>query len=153
MIQKIILYFNIILIENQEPKLKCCVHERDFKVGVAVTENIVDCIDKSRKFLMVLTNSFIKSKWCMFETHLAQSRMIIQNNAQTSDQSSLILILKDKDLVTGDLDKNLRYILKTWTYIEWSSKEENERLFWKRLKASCITSKTSTTNVTRTLSD
>ena len=89
----------------------------------------------------------------MFETHLAQSRMINQNNAKTSDQSSLILILKDKDLVTGDLDKNLRYILKTWTYIEWSSKEENERLFWKRLKASCITSKTSSTNVTRTLSD
>ena len=102
---------------------------------------------------MVLTNSFVKSKWCMFETHLAQSRMIHQNNTQTSDQSSLILILKDKDMVIGDLDKNLRYILKTWTYIEWSSKGENDKLFWKRLKESCIASKKSPANVKRTLSD
>ena len=143
----------IVFSENHEPKLKCCVHERDFKVGVAVTENIVDCIDKSRKFLMVLTSSFVKSKWCMFETHLAQSRMILQNDTQVSDKSSLILILKDKDIIIGDLDKNLRYILKTWTYIEWSSKEENDRLFWKRLKESCITSRTSPSTVKRTLSD
>ena len=140
-------------IENQDPKLKCCVHERDFKVGVAVTENIVDCIDKSRKFLMVLTNNFVKSKWCMFETHLAQSRMIHQNNTQPTDKNSLILILKDKNLVIGDLDKNLRYILKTWTYIEWSSKEENDKLFWKRLRESCITANTSSASVKRTLSD
>ena len=148
-----LLKYNVHFSENQDPKLKCCVHERDFKVGVAVTDNIVDCVDKSRKFLMVLTNSFVKSKWCMFETHLAQSRMIHQNNAQTSDQSSLILILKDKDMVIGDLDKNLRYILKTWTYIEWSSKGENDNIFWKRLKESCISSKKSPANVKRTLSD
>ena len=95
----------------------------------------------------------MKSKWCMFETHLAQSRMIHQNNTQPSDKNSLILILKDKNLVIGDLDKNLRYILKTWTYIEWSSKEENDKLFWKRLRESCITANTSPASVKRTLSD
>ena len=130
---------NVVDLENLEPKLKCCVHERDFEVGVAVTENIVDCIDKSRKFLMVLTNSFIESKWCMFETHLAQSRMILQKSSSSAcDQSSMILILKDKNLVVGQLDRNLRYILKTWTYIEWSTTDDNEKLFWKRLRASCM---------------
>ena len=89
----------------------------------------------------------------MFETHLAQSRMISQKNIQTLDQSSLILILKDKDMVIGDLDKNLRYILKTWTYIEWSSKEDNDKLFLKRLKESCMSTKTSSATVRRTLSD
>lgn len=149
----IICYLYLVFIEKQEPKLKCCVHERDFKVGVAVTENIVDCIDKSRKFLMILTNSFLKSKWCMFETHLAQSRNILHNSIQSPDRNSLILILKDKDIAIGDLDKNLRYILKTWTYIEWSSKEESGKLFWKRLKESCVTSRRSAVNVKRTLSD
>ena len=118
-----------------------------------MTENIVDCIDKSRKFLMVLTNSFLKSKWCMFETHLAQSRIILHNSIQSPDRNSLILILKDKDISIGDLDKNLRYILKTWTYIEWSSKEESDKLFWKRLKESCVTSRKSAVKVKRTLSD
>ena len=107
----------------------------------------------------------MKSKWCMFETHLAQSRMMLQNDINSSGnyQNSLILILKDKDISVGQLDKNLRYILKTWTYIEWSEKEENQKLFWKRLKASCMTkSNNNITNVqtagqeedrSRTLSD
>ena len=71
----------------------------------------------------------MKSKWCMFETHLAQSRMMLQNdnNSSRNYQNSLILILKDKDISVGQLDKNLRYILKTWTYIEWSEKEENQK--------------------------
>jgi hypothetical protein len=142
-----------IYLENQEPKLKCCVHERDFKVGVTVTDNIVDCIDKSRRFLMVLTNGFVQSKWCMFETHLAQSRMILQKSSTSSEENSLILILKDRNLAVGQLDKNLRYILKTWTYIEWSAKEENQQVFWKRLKSSCMQSKNTLSKCIRTLSD
>ena len=138
-------------IEKEEPKLKCCVHERDFRVGVTVTENIVDCIDKSRKFLMVLTNGFLQSKWCMFETHLAQSRMILQNSSLSRNQGNLILILKDKEIMIGELDRNLRYILKTWTYIEWPTKEENRKLFWKRLKASCLPNSSDTRG--RTISD
>jgi hypothetical protein len=58
------------------------VHERDFKVGVSVTDNIVDCIDRSRKFAMVVSRGFVKSKWCRFETHLAHHRMLdsLDNN-------------------------------------------------------------------------
>ena len=102
---------------------------------------------------MILTNSFVQSKWCMFETHLAQSRMILQNSSTSSEENSLILILKDKNLAVGQLDKNLRYILKTWTYIEWSSKEENQQVFWKRLKASCMQSNNNFSKCIRTLSD
>ena len=87
---------------------------------------------------MVLTHGFLESKWCMFETHLAQSRMILQTDGPFKNQNNLILVLKDKDIVVAKLDRNVKYILKTWTYIEWPAKEENRKLFGKRLKASCV---------------
>ena len=62
-------------LEEKNPKLRVCIHERDFKVGVTVTENIVDCIYRSGKFLMVLSDGFIKSQWCQFESHVAQHKL------------------------------------------------------------------------------
>ena len=81
-------------LEMKNPKLKVCIHERDFKVsnillkiymyrqssfqlqvGITVTENIVECIYRSQKFLMILSNSFLKSQWCNFETHVAQHQL------------------------------------------------------------------------------
>jgi hypothetical protein len=37
-----------------------------------VIENIVGCVENSAKFLMVLSNSFLASRWCIFETYVAQ---------------------------------------------------------------------------------
>lgn len=54
---------------------KACVHERDFRIGVTVMQNIVQCVDESRVFLAVLTPAYVNSTWCMFELFLAQARM------------------------------------------------------------------------------
>lgn len=54
---------------------KACIHERDFRIGVTVMQNIVQCVDESRVFLAVLTPAYVNSTWCMFELFLAQARM------------------------------------------------------------------------------
>ena len=54
-----------IWIENQEPKLKCCVHERDFKVGVAVTENIVVTWNIFAMTLMSVVKTLHLFKWSL----------------------------------------------------------------------------------------
>ena len=46
---------------------------------MTVTENIVQCVDRSQKFLMILSNSFLQSQWCLFETHVAQHQMVQEN--------------------------------------------------------------------------
>ena len=115
----------------QEPKLKCCIHERDFKVGVTVTENIVECIDRSRKFAMIISKGFVKSKWCLFETHLAHCRML------DSNENNLVLVLKERVKIR-DCDQNMQLLLKTWTYLEWSERESGRRDFWQRLRASIL---------------
>lgn len=64
------------LIPNIEKRteINICLHERDFQVGLSILENIIQCMDKSRCLLLVVSESFLKSNWCSFEMHLAQHR-------------------------------------------------------------------------------
>ena len=109
--------------------LKCCIHERDFEVGVTVLQNIVNCVDKSRVFIVILSPAYLSSTWCMFELFLAQSRLNYFN-------SNLIVIVKQKPKSKQRLDKKVQMMLKLWTYLEWPQSDHRE-YFWKRL-AACI---------------
>ena len=72
--------------EEREPRLRVCIHQRDFqvrlptpsatKVGVTVVENIVEAVNSSRRFLMVVSDSFLQNQWCQFETHVAATQMV-----------------------------------------------------------------------------
>ena len=53
-----------------------------------MVENIVECIDKSRKFLLVLSDSFLQSQWCQFETHVAITQMV--ENDRSARQTHLL---------------------------------------------------------------
>jgi Leucine-rich repeat (LRR) protein len=110
-----------------ERNFRCCVHERDFDIGVTVLQNIIDCVDKSRVFVVILSPGYVKSTWCMFELFLAQSRMKDNND-------NLIVIVKHPIANISRLDKRLQVILKLWTYLEWPLKSvKDQSLFWKRL--------------------
>ena len=109
--------------------LKCCIHERDFEVGLTVLQNIVNCVDKSRVFIVILSPAYLSSTWCMFELFLAQSRLNYSN-------SNLIVIVKQKPKSKQRLDKKVQMMLKLWTYLEWPQSDHTE-YFWKRL-AACI---------------
>jgi Leucine-rich repeat (LRR) protein len=100
-------------LEQETPHLRACVHERDFQVGVSVTENIVECLDRSRRFLVVLTPGFASSKWCMFELHLAQTRMF-----DGEKNNGLIVVIREK-VDEKSINRVLKYVLRTWTYLRW----------------------------------
>ena len=64
------------VLDSSQPKLSVCFHERDFDAGKSIVENIVDSIDRSRKCLIILSDKYIGSSWCMFEALLASHRLI-----------------------------------------------------------------------------
>lgn len=47
-----------------------------FQIGLSILENIVECMDRSHAILLVVSSAFVRSKWCQFEMHLAQYRLI-----------------------------------------------------------------------------
>ena len=89
-----------------------------FKVGITVTENIVECIYRSQKFLIILSDGFLKSEWCNFETHVAQHQLTQKN------QDSILIIMKEK--VSEKLNTNLKFLTKTKTYLKWPDEKRKQ---------------------------
>ena len=58
-------------LENQGTGFKFCIAQRDFIVGKTIIDNIIDTINQSRKTILLVDETFIKSKWCQEELLLS----------------------------------------------------------------------------------
>ncbi|KFB37603.1 hypothetical protein ZHAS_00004845 [Anopheles sinensis] len=92
--------------------ISVCLHERDFKVGVSILENIIHCMDQSRTLLLVISERFLLSHWCQFEMHLAQHRLL-----ETRREHLILVMLEDIPKIKRP--RTLQYLMKTKTYIKW----------------------------------
>ncbi|XP_041370491.1 protein toll-like [Gigantopelta aegis] len=109
--------------ELEAPKLhrKLCVHYRDFPVGAPVVENILWAIGSSRCTLLLLTNDFLQSEWCMYEFREAHRSLL------ESKDNKLIIVLKG-DVDRREVDEDLRAYLRTHTYLD-----VRDKWFWSKL--------------------
>ncbi|XP_058457262.1 toll-like receptor 13 isoform X2 [Malaya genurostris] len=120
---------------EKEDLISVCLHERDFEVGYSILENIISCMDRSRCLMLIVSESFLLSRWCQFEMHLAQHRLL------ETRRDELILVLLE-DLPKRKCPKTLSYLMKTKTYIKWPNERTHEQeLFWKRLRKALLSSK------------
>uniref|UniRef100_A0AAY4AU39 TIR domain-containing protein n=1 Tax=Denticeps clupeoides TaxID=299321 RepID=A0AAY4AU39_9TELE len=61
-------------LESPECGLKTCYHERDFIPGRTVLENMAESIYNSQKVLLVLSQEFVRSRWCLLEANMSLFR-------------------------------------------------------------------------------
>ncbi|CAL8082884.1 unnamed protein product [Orchesella dallaii] len=112
-------------------KFKVCLHERDFEPGVAITENIVNSVDKSRKTVIFISKKYLESQWCTFEMNLAYHRLV------ESRRKSFALVLLE-EIPTGLRTKVLNYLMVSKTYLQWPGKDGSDddiSNFWRRLRS------------------
>lgn len=63
------------LIDHLESySLQVCYHERDFTPGRTVLENMSESIHESQKVLLVLSQEFVRSRWCLLEANMSLFR-------------------------------------------------------------------------------
>ena len=77
-------------LEENRPKLRLCIHQRDWLGGRDITDNIVESIEASRKSLLIVSTAFAASSWCQFELTMAQTRLFEE------DRDNLILVLLEE---------------------------------------------------------
>ena len=58
-------------LENKNTGFKFCIAQRDFIVGKTIIDNILDSINSSRKTILLVDETFIRSKWCQEELLLS----------------------------------------------------------------------------------
>ncbi|KAK3084695.1 hypothetical protein FSP39_017615 [Pinctada imbricata] len=88
---------------NNDLSLQICIHHKDFVPGEPIAEEILRCIDASRKSVFVITRNFLASEWSLFEMDIAR-RHVFQ-----SDSDTILVILKD-DIPVHEMPNLLKKI-------------------------------------------
>nr|KAG5687553.1 hypothetical protein BaRGS_023109 [Batillaria attramentaria] len=105
--------------------LRLCVHQRDFIPGKNITDNIVDCLEVSKRVLAVFSPNFAESQWCQFELEMCLSHVV------ENDDVMVVVILQH--VPARDMSGAMKALMKTTTYIEWGSEPEAVYSFWRRM--------------------
>ncbi|XP_070198594.1 toll-like receptor 1 [Littorina saxatilis] len=106
--------------------LRLCVHERDFIPGNNIVDNIVECVQSSKKILMVYSKDFLRSQWCQFELTFCMNHVM--------NYDDVLLIVCVDDVTSRDMTAAMMAVLRTTTYIQWEELDDAVHSFWGRLR-------------------
>ncbi|XP_044004016.1 toll-like receptor Tollo [Aphidius gifuensis] len=110
-------------LENGPVPFKLCVHYRDWKAGVSITQQIVESINSSRRTIIILSANFLESIWGIVEFRTAYQL------SEKENKSRIIMIVYGDIPDVDKLDDNdLKHYMKKTTYLEWK-----DQRFWKKL--------------------
>ncbi|XP_061186721.1 toll-like receptor 1 [Saccostrea echinata] len=101
--------------------------DKDFLPGISKAEQLLQCIDDSRKVIIVASENFLVSGW---ESYAVQ--MVVTHAFHNHRQKSIIVIIKD-DIPVERMPKDLRYIWWSIISIRWPENGENMNSFWEEL--------------------
>ncbi|XP_063396888.1 toll-like receptor 4 [Mytilus trossulus] len=114
---------------EQDGHFKLCIHHRDFLPGAAITDNITQAIQSSRKTICIITRSFIESDYCMFEYNMARMESIHRKK-----DKCLIFLVFYEQLQPEELPLVLYEIIQKKTYIEYPGDVHGNFIFWEKIK-------------------
>ena len=108
----------------EDRSFNLCLGQKDFVPGTPIAENIAHAINNSRKIVLILTPAFVKSEWCLFEMHMA---LVVKG------KDHIVVILKE-EVPVNEMNRALRTILRTITYIEYPADATGMENFWSRVE-------------------
>ena len=114
---------------NSEPPFRVCEYERNWLAGQNLFQCITESIEKSRKVLFIVTNSFVRSRWCQIELTFAQEHLMDKDNDNT-----ILAIMEE--IEPENMAPNLLLEMKRKVYMEWTNDELGQRLFFQKMKQS-----------------
>lgn len=104
-------------------RFKFCLHHRDFVPGKSIFENVAVSVESSRHTIILLSNHFVKSEYCMHEFKEAFRQSIME-------QKRHLVIIMMEDIDMERLPRDIKRCIKTFTYIRRDDYLFTERLIY-----------------------
>ena len=111
--------------------LSLCLHQKDFLPGSYIAENILQAIRKSRMTVIILTNEFLQSKWCMYEFNMTR-----MENIYSRGDENIIFVVKFGDFDITRASPELQACLESESYLSYPEDVDERPYFWQILVAS-----------------
>ncbi|XP_071764575.2 toll-like receptor 1 [Centroberyx gerrardi] len=118
-------------LEGPAGGLHICHHEKNFVPGKTIIENIIRCVEKSRRSVFVLSAHFVKSEWCHYELYFASHHRL----SRGPDSVVLVLLEPLPQYLIPSKYYQLKAMMGRHTYLEWPQDKAKHRLFWANLRA------------------
>ena len=104
------------------------LHIRDRDSPIAeINDIIIDAIERSKKTLIIMSKSYLKHKWCIFEMRFAGIK------AQKTG-TNLLCVLMLEEVPKRKLPVTIMRIIKDQQQIEYPGDDHLQDCFWDRLK-------------------
>nr|XP_056720383.1 toll-like receptor 12 [Euleptes europaea] len=115
--------------QNGPPFLKLCLHNRDFVVGKAIVDNIMESLYSSRKTICLISHNALGSHWCSLEMSLATYRLV-------AEQEDTLILLFMEPIPRKQLSAyhRLAKLVKRKTYLDWPKELAAQEAFWDKLR-------------------
>lgn len=119
------------LISNLEKEtgFKLCIHERDFIPGNDIASNITSAIHNSRKTVVVMSENYRESYWCMFEYNMARMESIYARNKE-----NIIFLIFLEQIRPNKLPLHVLELVQSQSYIEYPDDAYGNTVFWDELR-------------------
>ncbi|XP_061186952.1 toll-like receptor 4 [Saccostrea echinata] len=112
--------------------LQLCLSKRDFRPGTEIAANITEAITKSRKTIIVLSNNFLNSYWCMFEFNMARMESIYTRNGK-----DVLFLIMYRHVSAKTLPLSMLALVESRSYIEYPDDPQGNIVFWDKIAETC----------------
>ncbi|XP_060062917.1 toll-like receptor 4 [Ylistrum balloti] len=118
------------LIKNLEENrpFRLCIHERDFTPGMDIAANITDAIHSSRKTVVIMSENFVESYWCMYELNMARMESIYSREG-----ASVLFLVMFSHVPIDAIPLQVIDVIRSKTYIEYPNDPQGNVVFWDRV--------------------
>ncbi|XP_057403084.1 toll-like receptor 10 [Balaenoptera acutorostrata] len=118
-------------VEKEDGSVLICLHEGNSDPGKSITEDTINCIEKSYKSIFVLSPNFVQTEWCHYELYFAHHDLF----HESSDYIILILLEPIPLYCIPTRYPKLKTLMEKKAYLEWPKDRRKCGLFWANLRA------------------
>ena len=112
--------------------LKISLPDKDFLPGLSKVEQMLQCIDESRKVVFIVTEKFLENGWSSYNV-----QMVVTHAFHNKRERSIIVIIKD-DIPIERMPRDLKFVWWSIINIRWPHCEENMDIFWDEITAALL---------------